>query len=95
LGPQQQELKELHISPIGFKSIPCLQEIYLGGNDIGDDLTYRIGEIIQENLLRKEINNRKFICAFNEYHIRLHRLRSDKMILKFVYFPIIGIILDD
>jgi hypothetical protein len=69
-----------------------LQVIYLVGNDIGAGLKSQIDEKIKENILRKEMNYREFICAFNQAHMGSYRLRFDKMILRFVYYPIMGII---
>jgi hypothetical protein len=69
-----------------------LQEIYLGYNDIGADLESQINERIKENILRKEMNHRICICAFNQAHMGSYRLRFDKMILRFVYYPIMGIV---
>jgi hypothetical protein len=37
------------------------------------------------------MNYRKFICAFNQAHMGSYRLRFDKMILRFVYYPLMGI----
>jgi hypothetical protein len=45
--------------------------------------------------LRKEKNYRRFICSFHEHRVESLRLRFDKMILRFVYYPIIGIILEE
>jgi hypothetical protein len=44
-----------------------LENIRLQGNSIGSDLTSHITETLKENLIRKEKNYRKFICAFTVF----------------------------
>jgi Ran GTPase-activating protein (RanGAP) involved in mRNA processing and transport len=66
-----------------------LQTIELSDNDIGDDLTSQIAETLEEIRLRKEMNYRKLICAFTATQVDLVRLRFDKMMLRFVYYPIL------
>jgi hypothetical protein len=68
-----------------------LQEICLADNNIGDDLAYQIAESLKENRLTKKRNYCKFICAFIDYQVDLVRLRFDKMILTFLYYPILGV----
>ena len=72
-----------------------LQVINLSNNKIGADHDSQIAELLKENILKEKMNHRKFICAFTEYRKALIRLRFDKMILKFVYYPIIGVTCDD
>jgi hypothetical protein len=50
--------------------------------------------MLKENGLRRKMNYRKFVCAFTEDQVGSFRLRFDKMILRFVYYPILGILTD-
>jgi Ran GTPase-activating protein (RanGAP) involved in mRNA processing and transport len=68
-----------------------LQMIDLSGNYIGDDLTSQIAEKLKKNCLTKKRNYCKFICAFIDYRIDSVRLRFDKMMLRFLYYPILGV----
>jgi methionyl-tRNA synthetase len=72
-----------------------LQKINLECNSIRDDLISQIHEILKRNMLETEIRYRKFICAFSKDHEDLVRLRFDKMILRFLSFPIMGLLLDN
>jgi hypothetical protein len=54
----------------------------------GNDLESQIAKSLEGNLLKKEKNYRKFICAFTAYQEDLIRLRFDKMMLRFVYYPL-------
>jgi hypothetical protein len=65
--------------------------ILISSHSVGDDIKSHIAELLKDNILRNKRASRKFICAFTEYHEDLARLRFDKMILKFVYYPILGI----
>jgi Ran GTPase-activating protein (RanGAP) involved in mRNA processing and transport len=49
----------------GIKLNSMLELICLRDVSIGDDLTSQIAEKLKENILRAEMNYRKFICAFN------------------------------
>jgi hypothetical protein len=67
-----------------------LETVFLGGQG-GADLESEIAETLQEILSRKEANYRKFICAFTAYQIGSARLRFDKMMLRYVFYPILGV----
>jgi hypothetical protein len=60
-------------------------------NDIGEDLKSQIADTLLEIRSRKERNYRKFICAFTAYQLDSARLRFDKMMLRYVYYPIVGV----
>jgi hypothetical protein len=62
-----------------------LHEIYR--NDIEAEISYSLNH----NFSRKKKNNRAFICAFSEVKKDLIRLRFDKMIFQFVYYPFLGV----
>jgi Ran GTPase-activating protein (RanGAP) involved in mRNA processing and transport len=66
-----------------------LQTIELEGNYTGNDLISQIAETLNEIRLRKEMNYRILICAFTASHVDFVRLRFDKMMLRFVYYPIL------
>jgi Ran GTPase-activating protein (RanGAP) involved in mRNA processing and transport len=53
------------------------------------DLQSQVSALLKENVLRKKCSVRKLLCAFSETKKDLIRLRFDKMILNFVYAPII------
>jgi Ran GTPase-activating protein (RanGAP) involved in mRNA processing and transport len=46
-----------------------LQKIYLEFNNIGYDLESQIYERTKESVLRKEMNYRKYVCAFHEHRV--------------------------
>jgi Ran GTPase-activating protein (RanGAP) involved in mRNA processing and transport len=71
-----------------------LQEIHLEDNNI-EMMEFQIDIKLEENNLRKRANYRKFICAFTQGAADSFPLRFDKMILRFVYYPIIMGILPD
>jgi hypothetical protein len=50
---------------------------------------------LKENIARKKSACRKFICAFTEFHADSVRLRFDKMMLRFVYYPIMEALVYD
>jgi hypothetical protein len=68
-----------------------LESIEIRWNNFGNNLTVtsQIAEALKENrvTVRKEMNYRKFLCAFTEYHADSVCLRFDKMMLTFVYYP--------
>jgi Ran GTPase-activating protein (RanGAP) involved in mRNA processing and transport len=66
-----------------------LQTIGLGKN-IGEDLKAQIAETLREIRARKEMNYRKLICAFTACQVDSACLRFDKMMLRYVYYPILG-----
>jgi Ran GTPase-activating protein (RanGAP) involved in mRNA processing and transport len=68
-----------------------LHEIIFYWNYIGDDLQSQIAETLKDNHFRKKMNYRKFICAFTAYQVDFVRLRFDKMILRFLYYPILEV----
>jgi Ran GTPase-activating protein (RanGAP) involved in mRNA processing and transport len=68
-----------------------LQRINLSYNGIGEDLTREIAETLYETRLTKEMIYRKFICAFIYYQVGLVRLPFDKMMLRFVYYPLLRV----
>jgi hypothetical protein len=68
-----------------------VEMINLIDNNIAADLKSQIAETLKEIRLRKEMNYRKFICAFTASQVDLVRLRFDKMMLRFVYYPILGV----
>jgi hypothetical protein len=82
-----------------LKENHTLQRIFLDDNYIGKKLDSQISDLLRENRLRmeryKESNFLKFICAFNEYRKDSIRLRFDKMILRFLYYPILGLPVSD
>jgi Ran GTPase-activating protein (RanGAP) involved in mRNA processing and transport len=51
----------------------------------------QIRHSLYENILRKKRNDRKFICAFSKNQKSLIRLPFDRLILKFLYYPIMGV----
>ena len=53
---------------------------------------YECDEYLKENISRKKRNCRKLLCAFTRDQVNLVRLRFDKMILRFVYYPIMGVV---
>jgi Ran GTPase-activating protein (RanGAP) involved in mRNA processing and transport len=57
----------------------------------GEDLESQVAETLQEIRSRKERNYRKFICAFTAYQVDSARLRFDKMTLRYVCYPILGV----
>jgi hypothetical protein len=62
-----------------------LEVIDLGGNhDIEKDIKFKIEDT------KEKMNYRKFLCIFTEYQVGSVRLRFDKMMLRFVYYPILG-----
>jgi hypothetical protein len=63
----------------------------LVANPIGRDLKTKIAETLQEIRARKEMNYRKFICAFTAYQVDSACLGFDKMMLRYVYYPILGV----
>jgi hypothetical protein len=69
-----------------------LETIGLGGQG-GEDLESQIAATLRAIRSRKEANYRKFICAllFTAYQVDSARLRFDKMMLRYVYFPILGV----
>jgi hypothetical protein len=69
-----------------------MQTIKLWYINFGNDLESesQIAEMLKENHSRREMNYRKFICAFTVYQADSVRLRFDKMMLRFVYYPILG-----
>jgi Ran GTPase-activating protein (RanGAP) involved in mRNA processing and transport len=71
-----------------------LQQIELAENLIQDGLVSQISKLLKENTLRMVNIYRKLICAFNRVHKYLIRLGFEKMILQFVYYPIIGVSFD-
>jgi Ran GTPase-activating protein (RanGAP) involved in mRNA processing and transport len=68
-----------------------LETVGLKGKDIGEDLKSQIAETLQENRARKEANYRNFICAFTAYQVDSAFLRFDKIMLRYVYYPILGV----
>jgi hypothetical protein len=74
-----------------------MEGIYLEEyNNIGDDeIASHIGEKSKENILRKEANYRKFICAFTDDKVESVRLGFDEMILRFVYYRVMGMQLNN
>jgi hypothetical protein len=54
-------------------------------------LESQIAATLREIRSRKEANYRKFICAFTAYQVDSARLRFDKMMLRYVYYPILGV----
>jgi Ran GTPase-activating protein (RanGAP) involved in mRNA processing and transport len=73
-----------------------LQEMGLSYNNIGDiELLLQISQLLEENVLIKERNQRKFVCAFSKVHKDLIRLGFDKMIVRFEYYPILGASFDE
>jgi hypothetical protein len=67
-----------------------LQTVDLGGS-IGEDLKSQLAETLREIRSRKARNYCKFICGFTAYQVDSARLRFDKMILRYVYYPILGV----
>jgi hypothetical protein len=65
----------------------CVQRIRLADNFIRESFISHIEEFLREN--RKRIL--KFICAFTRDRKELIRLRFDKMILRYVCYPIMGV----
>jgi hypothetical protein len=73
-----------------MKQNSALQGIYLSSNNIGSDFESQIAEYLKENIFKKEMFYREFfICAFTLNRKALIRLGFDKMILRFVYYPMI------
>jgi hypothetical protein len=70
-----------------------LQEINLGINNLGLEL--QIADMLEDNRLKKERNYRKFISAFTKGRKDLIRLPFDKMMLRFVFYPILGVCADE
>jgi Ran GTPase-activating protein (RanGAP) involved in mRNA processing and transport len=68
-----------------------LETLDLRGNSIREDLKSQIAATLQENRSRKEANYRNLICAFAAYQVDSARLRFDKMMLRYVYYPIMGV----
>jgi hypothetical protein len=73
----------------------ALKKIDISCNTVGTELETHIDEILKENVLRKKMNERKLICATLRIRRDLARLRFDKMILRFVCYPVLGIELPD
>jgi hypothetical protein len=71
----------------------ALQVVNLGGHQRADRAS-QIDEKLMDNILRQKMNYRKFICAFTEVQTNSSssRLIFDKMILRFLYYPIMGIL---
>jgi hypothetical protein len=67
----------------------------LARNNIRGNFCFQIYEMLGENGIRTKMNYRKFLCAFTESQIELVRLRFDKMMLRFVYFPVLGLLADE
>jgi Ran GTPase-activating protein (RanGAP) involved in mRNA processing and transport len=68
-----------------------LETIDLRGNSIGEDVKAQIADTLHEIRSRKETNYRNFICAFTAYQADSARLRFDKMMLRYVHYPILGV----
>jgi hypothetical protein len=65
-------------------------------NNMEDDIFLTlISELLEKNDFRKRMNYRRFICAFSDFHFVSARLRFDKMILRYVFYPIMGVLPDD
>jgi Ran GTPase-activating protein (RanGAP) involved in mRNA processing and transport len=95
---QTIHLRENRIGDEGAKALAeaikvnlKLERIDLGDNRIGRDLASEIAEALKEIRFTKEMNYRKFICAFTDSKVDFVRLRFDKMMLRFVYYPILGV----
>jgi hypothetical protein len=87
--PETMDLKDN--TSFGLRS-RIMETIYLWRNEYISygHLTFEIAETLKENHPRKEKNYCKFICAFTAYQADSVRLRFDKMMLRFVYYPILG-----
>jgi Ran GTPase-activating protein (RanGAP) involved in mRNA processing and transport len=71
-----------------IKQNQTLQEIGWNTSIPNDD------EILEENRLRKKRLYRKLICAFTGHRSGLIELRFEKMILKFLCYPILVVALE-
>jgi hypothetical protein len=67
-----------------------LDIVDLGGHG-GKNLKSQIAATLREIRSRNEANYRKFICAFTTYQVDSARLRFDKMMLRYVFYPILGV----
>jgi hypothetical protein len=50
--------------------------------------------VVKSKLIKKEVK-RPLICAFTEYQKSLIPLLFDKVMLRFLYYPQLGVALDD
>ena len=76
-----------------IKQNTTLQEINL--SRIGPYFKARIAECLKDNILRKRKAYREFLCAFTQDREDWIRIGFDRMILKFVYYPLIEISFED
>jgi Ran GTPase-activating protein (RanGAP) involved in mRNA processing and transport len=63
---------------------------------IEDHLTCQIiAETLKKNSLQKKMNYCKLICKFTAYHADSIRLRFDKMMLRYEFYPLLGVLFDE
>jgi hypothetical protein len=87
-----------YVSPFGKRAYnSTFDVIHLSNNYISYHLESHIANILQERRVRKERNYRRYICAFidDQKGKRLIRLPFDKMILRFVCYPIMEFATND
>jgi hypothetical protein len=88
----------IHCIAEAIKTNSILENIGIEYYDIEGDNEedlYEIEKVFAMNGLRKVKNCRKMICAFTQLQKDLIRLPSDKMILIFCFYPIMGILPSD
>jgi hypothetical protein len=67
----------------------------LENSKIGRDLQDQIFQLVLQNRIRKQKNDLAFICAFTKLRIGLIKLPFDKMMMSFVFYPLMGVSPDE